>query len=296
VSFSSQLRGAAIFAGGPYYCAQDSLLDAILDCMTNPFSINLQTLEQDAQNFASNNQVDPLSYLNNQSVYLYSGSLDFVVSQGVVKSLQQMYTDWGVPNITSQYSIQGTHGFPTNNYGASCLSFGSPFINNCGYDGAGAALTSIFGNLSPIGTQIQSNLFPINQAKFTPNGVSPSSISLDNNGYVYVPTACQTRSTVCKLLIALHGCEQYYGAVSDAFTRHTGLNDWAETNNIIILYPQTIASSLNPTNSDGCYDWWGYNEAAYATKGGSQMTTVRNMVKFLISNYTKITDILRLAH
>lgn len=45
--------------------AQDSMIDAIVDCMSNAFSINLQTLEGDAQQFASNKQIDPLSNLAN---------------------------------------------------------------------------------------------------------------------------------------------------------------------------------------------------------------------------------------
>lgn len=80
--------------------------------------------------------------------------MDFIVNPAVVKSLQQMYQDFNVSNITTQYGIcmlriiefllsyvlAGTHGFPTTNYGASCTSFGTPFIVNCGYDGAGMFL------------------------------------------------------------------------------------------------------------------------------------------------------------
>jgi len=205
------------------------------------------------------------------------------VAQGVVKALQQMYVDLGVNNITTQYQIASSHCFPTTNYGASCSNFGTPFINNCNYDGAGSALGVIFQNLQARGSQIRSNLIKIDQSKFTPNGVNPGSISLDRYGFVYYPTACRRKSTACKLLIALHGCQQYYATVGDAFTRHTGLNDWAETNNIIVLYPQTVASTFSPMNSQGCYDWWGYNEPAYATQAGSQLTTVHNMAKFLIN-------------
>jgi len=197
-----------------------------------------------------------------------------------------MYSDLGTTNISTQYGIMGTHGFPTTNYGASCSSFGSPYIVNCGYDGAGNALGQIFGNLKPIGQQVSGNLITIDQSKFTPGKVAPDTISLDNTGYVYVPTRCNNVRSSCKLLVALHGCEQYYGAISDAWVRHTGLNDWAESNNIIILYPQTIKSDIDPINSQGCYDWWGYNEAAYATQGGSQMQTINNMAKFLVKNYS----------
>ena len=36
-----------------------------------------------------------------------------------------------------------------------------------------------------------------------------------------------------------------------------GYNEWADTNGIVVLYPQ-----LDPTeildNPEGCWDWWGY--------------------------------------
>jgi hypothetical protein len=34
-------------------------------------------------------------------------------------------------------------------------------------------------------------------------------------------------------------------------------------------------------NPNGCFDWWGYSGADYATKSSVQMTTVMNMVKHL---------------
>jgi hypothetical protein len=51
----------------------------------------------------------------------------------------------------------GTHGFPTTNFGASCTSFGSPFIVNCNYDGAQQALVNLFGNIKPKGNQLINN-------------------------------------------------------------------------------------------------------------------------------------------
>lgn len=60
--------------------------------------------------------------------------------------------------------------------------------------------------------------------------------------------------------------------------RHAGYNAWAESNNIIVLYPQVHASLLNPM---GCWDWWGYTGAHYAQKGGPQMATIKNMVYYM---------------
>jgi poly(3-hydroxybutyrate) depolymerase len=78
-------------------------------------------------------------------------------------------------------------------------------------------------------------------------------------GYVYVPDAC-ARQAPCRVHIALHGCKQYAGLIADHYVRHAGYNEWADANNIIVLYPQTIAGNPlldpgTPFNPNGCWDW-----------------------------------------
>lgn len=41
--------------------------------------------------------------------------------------------------------------------------------------------------------------------------------------------------------------------IGTTFAEHAGYNQVAEVNNIIILYPQTHSSTLNP---NGCFDWY----------------------------------------
>jgi len=43
--------------------------------------------------------------------------------------------------------------------------------------------------------------------------------------------------------------------VGDAYIRNAGYLEAGELNNIIILFPQTIATGANP---QACWDWWGY--------------------------------------
>ena len=86
---------------------------------------------------------------------------------------------------------------------------------------------------------------------------------------------------VCKLLIAMHGCAQTIDDIGTDFISHTGLNEVAEANNIVVLYPQAIKSLISPSNPEGCFDWWGYNEPNYYNNKGSQMQTIHNMVSSL---------------
>ena len=46
--------------------------------------------------------------------------------------------------------------------------------------------------------------------------------------------------------VVFHGCSQSKNDVGDAVTHETGFADWAETNNIIMLFPQAAPSTLNP--------------------------------------------------
>jgi hypothetical protein len=66
--------------------------------------------------------------------------------------------------------------------------------------------------------------------------------------------------------------------INDEFVTQSGLDQWADTNNIIVLYPYQTTGGSNP---DGCWDWWGYTNSSYALKQGIQMTAIYNMVKHL---------------
>jgi hypothetical protein len=55
----------------------------------------------------------------------------------------------------------------------------------------------------------------------------------------------------------------------------------AELNNIIVIFPQILASLISPTNPEGCWDWWGYTSMDYATKTGLQMAGIKKMTETL---------------
>ena len=64
--------------------------------------------------------------------------------------------------------------------------------------------------------------------------------------------------------IALHGCLQSFGNIGEDYVRHAGYNEWADSNHIIVLYPQTTRRRLprcGMTNPQACWDWWGYLDA-----------------------------------
>ena len=70
-------------------------------------------------------------------------------------------------------------------------------------------------------------------------------------------------------------------AVNLAYVEQTGLNRWADDNQIVVLYPQTKKSLLMPMNPQGCWDWWGYTGDQYATKNGPQLKAVDALISHL---------------
>ena len=69
-------------------------------------------------------------------------------------------------------------------------------------------------------------------------------------------------------------------SVGNQFTNDTGYNRWADSNKLIVLYPQVDKSVLLP-NPQGCWDWWGYTGPDYAYRSGLQMKAIMAMVKRL---------------
>jgi poly(3-hydroxybutyrate) depolymerase len=114
----------------------------------------------------------------------------------------------------------------------------------------------------------------------------PVGLSLADAGYVFVPRECED-GAACRVHIALHGCLQDTGDVDRQFIDDTGYNAWADTNRLIVLYPQAAKSWL-PYNPLGCWDWWSYidHEDSYVTKSGLQIKTIKAMLDALTARAT----------
>jgi len=283
-AYSSTLRGAAVFAGGPYYCAEGVLVNALTRCMNGLAAIPLANLLAYATRQANLNNIDPLSNLANHAVYLFAGLSDNTVNPRVVQSLEQLYKNVGVTDIETKYDLAAAHTFPTLDFGNTCLVSMTPFISKCAYDGAGAALHRLYGPLQPPSSPVLSNVIEFSQRQFM-GGATPASLSMYEYGYAYIPTACNADNARCRIHVSFHGCQQNIPRIGMAWVENTGFNGWAESNNIIIIYPQAVASNFAPSNPNGCWDWWGYLNANYANKLGPQMATVHRTVNYFLNTY-----------
>lgn len=99
---------------------------------------------------------------------------------------------------------------PSHNFGAPCSSSSAnhAFINNCAYRGGYQILNYLYGDsltLPNDNAAIPSNLITFDQSEFF--NWNPSLSAMARDGFVYVPTQCQSGSP-CRLHIAFHGCLQ----------------------------------------------------------------------------------------
>jgi poly(3-hydroxybutyrate) depolymerase len=277
VAHSKLVKGAGIYAAGPWYCARGAMSRALGDCFNRPTSAPAtDELVAAAKSAATAGRIDPVANLADDRVWVFRGTRDDKVAKPVADGLVEFYRAF-VPaaNVAYVTDVPAAHGVPTLATGAACGVTDSPFLNACDYDGAGRMLGFLYGALQPAGRPGRAVEFE--QAPYDPSG------SLAATGYVYVPAACG-RGQPCRLHVALHGCRQGAEFVGDAFVAGAGYARWAETNRIVVLYPQAKRSLVMPFNPQGCWDWWGYADADYATQAGTQVRAIRAMVK-AVSGY-----------
>ena len=81
-----------------------------------------------------------------------------------------------------------------------------------------------------------------------------------------------------------------YESINLEFVRNTQMNDVAEANKFVIIYPQTAYMNLtkNETNK-GCWDFYGYTkhsqtlfEKTYVSKQGEQMNYLYSLYQSLV--------------
>lgn len=291
-AYSQTFRGVGVFAAGPYMCAGHSNYTA---CMYNA-SISgamLNTMQADINNW-SGTAIDNKAGVAQQKIYMFVGTSDTTVGPNPMNALQNQYSANGVAAADLEYVKRaGTaHVFPTdfdstgNN---ACNASASPYISNCGYDGAKAALTQFYGPLNPRNdAPSAANYIEFDQTAFTANA------GMAATGWVYVPAGCAGGSAggmTCRVHVALHGCQQNVATIGDRFIKNTGYSRWADTNRIVVLFPQTrVDTTRRPTsasgtlaNANGCWDWIGWYGSNFAQRAGSQQAAIKAMVDQLAS-------------
>ncbi len=271
VAYSSRFKkGAAVISGGPFNCAEGSVISALTRCFGKA-SIPVADLVAITNQWAKDGDIDATANLAASKVYLFSAANDSVVNEATTVSLQAYYQNFlSATNIVHKKDIPSEHSFVTDNYGAPCVTKAAPFINNCNFDLAGALLQHLYGALNARKSDgLDGKLVEFDQSIFV------TGHGMGETGWVYVPKSCSVAAP-CRVHVALHGCKQNTTDVGQEFVRNAGYNRWADTNNIVVLYPQTGKGATN-----SCWDWWGYDDANYAKKSAPQMKAILAMLEHL---------------
>jgi poly(3-hydroxybutyrate) depolymerase len=307
VAHSGIVKGAGVVAAGPWYCARNDVARAIRkcsctadashrDCEVSETSAEVPLLVEATRQAAATGAIDDPANLARHRVLTLAGGRDATVPPAVVRQLGDYYLRLALPpqNLSPLVLPEAGHTLPTPDYGGACSVSESPYLADCDFDAAGAVLQWIHGPLAPRRHgPPQGRFLRFDQRAYTPSAGFFDflwSSGMDSSGWLYVPPAC-AQGQPCRLHVALHGCKQgqsfltfwsapgaglYYGTT---FVMNAGYDDWADTNNLVILYPQAV--SIPFLNPNGCWDWWGYTGARYADRGGVQIAALRAMVERL---------------
>jgi poly(3-hydroxybutyrate) depolymerase len=291
VAHSATIKGAAIYAGGVYECALGSVLTAVYDCGGyGLYSSTLAASEAYLDAQSTLGTIDDERHLRGAPVYLWSGTADTVVKQAEMNDLQTEYQHYGARIVRYDNAFPAEHGWESPDGELPCGTVGAPFMIACNagarpYDSEAVWMSAFFGRLAPRDDHaLRGSLLNFDQTAF---GAGASN-SMDTNGYVFVPKGCERRGAGrddergddgCGLVVAFHGCLQTQADIGTKFVTESGIDEWADANRVVVLYPYAVKSSTVPFNPQGCWDWWGYDDPNYGTKSGTQVGIVYKMIQ-----------------
>ncbi|WP_157084592.1 extracellular catalytic domain type 2 short-chain-length polyhydroxyalkanoate depolymerase [Sphingomonas pituitosa] len=282
VAWSSEVMGVGVVAGGLYNCgAVFRAAGAKPFCMDQPWS---PARSWDAvTGFARDRVIDPVANIARQRVYLFSGSRDSVVVPAVMRSVRAFYTLAGVPRAALRYvdTVPASHAFVSATIvGGGCGDTTTSFVVSCidrgiRYDQPYAILNHIYGLKAHPPAILSAAPVRFDQRLYRGRPAM-----LADSGYVFVPEACRERGAACAVHVVFHGCLQSADTLSsDIIYSRLGYNGWADSNRIIMLYPQVDKTTMMEGNPFGCWDWWGYSEPfGFQLRHGLQIDAVRRMV------------------
>jgi len=315
LAHSSSFVGVGVIAGGPFRCAEsyrgaallaeDSYVQNALYICMNPLvpqtGPNAQRLAELARKSAAADEIDAIEHLADHRVYIFTGSKDEVVYSDVVERTRRFYELLGVrpDRIAYHDHVPAGHSIITDNPEDSPLGANEPpYINHGGFMQSHDILRHMYGALEPPSGHLSGRLCRFDQTEFF--GGAPRA-SMSEYGYAYVPRAVE-EGAPARVHIALHGCKQGYNYVNyvngrpdirnvppygNRYVTTTGYNHIADSNDIIVLYPQAQGTDDGETqNPDGCWDWWGYTSANpqqpdYYSRNAIQIQAIHGMLSRL---------------
>ncbi|CAE8613292.1 unnamed protein product [Polarella glacialis] len=302
VAYSASVQGAAIFAGQPYSCAvvrfpldqlvpKDSEVPNCIGCPPNetlvydhckvhPDWVDVKMLGDLAKEKHSKGLIDCPKNLESHRIYLYRGTKDPIYLKGTVKNTEGFFAQF-VPQEQLLYEgdVPGGHAYPLLGDTPYPCGGSGPlaklFLQSCQYDGPGRSLQHIYeGKLADPGQREWSSLRWFDQEPFY--GEDNEVTGLDKWALIYVPKACHTET--CDLVVSFHGCGFVFPGLYEWLVTGLTFNQWAESNNMVVIYPRLKAHGTSSQFQQGCWNVYGQTGLDYADKGAAQMAAIKKMV------------------
>lgn len=274
VAHSSLFRGVGSVAGGVWECAKGDTGRSQTVCMMNPKNVVVQDHIDLVKKRAAEGEVDATSNLSLARVAIFASPKDLVIKAEGSDKLEEFYAAFvPAPSITRLTNPTAGHGFPTLDYGNICGAFGTPWILDCDDDVAGkilAATEPAARTASGRGSQDLNSILYFDQTK-----IIGTSARMHPWGAAYIPKVCREPGARCGVHVALHGCQMNPEFIDQKFIEFAGYNEWAESNELVILYPQSAKSTGNPY---ACWDWFGFTGKNYTTRSAPQIEALRKLV------------------
>lgn len=169
--------------------------------MSSGTGLQLDKLEKYLADKEQEGLVDDIANLEGARVYVFSGTMDFLVNPKGNKQTIDFYEKYGA--ITdSKFDLAAGHTMPTTDYGAICLAAMPPYIGKCSFNGAQVSMTHLHPDTisNEIGEAKATNLYKISQ--------QTGATVMGPDAYAYIPEACQSADAECSLHVVFHGCSQ----------------------------------------------------------------------------------------
>ena len=197
--------------------------------------------------------IDSPDNLKEKAVYLVGGTKDHTIKMFAVEAAYDVLTNQGVTKLEFlkkpiRHDAGGSKPIDGIKYIYTQLGYAPDGFNEPSTD------PESLGTLSQF-----------DQREFLQDGWTWEETTLKDFGYVYVPHTCKTKS--CNVHFVFHGCN------ADSFAQKYGYNEFAATNDIIMVYPDSPC--------------WGYihsvTDDKQFTRDGMMPKTIMSMVERVTS-------------
>ena len=245
------------------------------------FSWQVTRLEDYVNKRYAEGLIDSPENLRSTPILLFNGHKDWTVWTNEMRAAASQLDHFS-SNVRRVFNTSAKHVWSIDHGPCECGKKTSlprcGDVENCAYDLSGDLLRMFYGEdaIKPR-TRAHRKLYWIPQRAYLPS-LSPNARVDGIAKYMlaYVPRGCEAEPRSCRIHINFHGCISRDWELRRRWATDIDLNEYAEANDIVILYPQAAGSKRAGV---GCWNWGFPNDDKYFDARKSlQIRTVVNVI------------------